>query len=63
MNVCKECPKQWDCYEPCSKAIAWKEIEGKENRMPESAYTPKGIAPMLSKAERKRLKSNWDSND
>lgn len=61
MKLCDNCPERWDCYEPCLEVIAWKEIQGKENRIPDRKYIPKGIAPMVSPAEHKRLKSSWDN--
>lgn len=61
MKLCDNCPKQWDCYEPCPEVINWKEMKGRKDRIPDRAYKPKGIAMMLSNAERKRLKSSWDN--
>jgi len=62
MTTCEDCPDHWDCYKPCPEVIAWIELQ-REDRIPDKKYKPKGIAPMLSHAEHKRLKTSWDNND
>lgn len=62
MDLCKKCPKEWDCDEPCLQVIAWQELSA-EDRIPDKSYVPKGIAPLLTNAERNRLKSHWDNTN
>lgn len=55
MKTCDNCEKQWDCYEPCNKVIAWQELQEKD-RCKEKDYIAKGITPLYTKAKRIKLK-------
>lgn len=55
LTLCDNCPKKWECEDPCAEAISWIDLPA-EFRIKDKDYTPKGVA-MVSYAESRLLKN------